>query len=134
MSGDAGRRPLSVAATNATGESVCRQPEPSLRARFHQPPPPRSSRQMPTIVVASIASVVSHTALRAPVNDRCTRYGCLADGSTGRITRRPSAICQRAAEPWEFIEAALVGQRRPADTLDENVCQPVPAARFDNRA
>ena len=87
----------SVAATHATGASVCRQPEPSLRARFHQPPPPRSSRQMPTIVVASIASVVSPTALRAPVNDRCTKYGCLADGSTGRIARRPSAICQRAS-------------------------------------
>ena len=40
-SGDAGRRPLSVAATHATGASVCRQPEPS---------------------------------------DRCTKYGCLADG------------------------------------------------------
>ncbi len=78
----------SVAATNATGESVCRQPEPSLRAQFHQPPPPRSSRQMHTVVVASIASVVSPTARRAPVNDRCTKYGCLADGSTGRIARR----------------------------------------------
>ena len=59
VSGDAGRRPLAVAATNATGASVCRQPEPSLRARFHQPPPPRASRQMHTVVVASIASVVS---------------------------------------------------------------------------
>ena len=45
--GDAGRRPQSVAATDATGASVCRQPEPSLRAQFHQPPPPRASRQMP---------------------------------------------------------------------------------------
>ena len=80
----------SFAATNATGASVCRQPEPSLRAQFHQPPPPRSSRQIPTIWVASIAPVVSPTALRAPVNDRCTRYGCLADGSTGRIARRPA--------------------------------------------
>ena len=95
MSGDAGRRPLSVAAIHATGGSVCRQPESSLRAPFQQPPPPRSSRQMHTVVVASIASVVSPTALRAPVNDRCTNYGCLADGSTGRIARRPSAICQR---------------------------------------
>ena len=80
VSGDAGRRPLAVAATHATGASVCRQPEPSLRARFHQPPPPRASRQMPTVLVAARASVVSHTACRAPVNDRCTRYGCLADG------------------------------------------------------
>ena len=85
----------SVAATHATGASVCRQPEPSLRARFHQPPPPRSSRQMHTVVVASSASLLLHTALRAPVNDRCTKYGCLADGSTGRIARRPSAICPR---------------------------------------
>ena len=82
--------------------SVCRQPEPSLRARSRQPPPPRSSRQMPTVVVASIASVVSPTALRAPVNDRCTNYGCLASGSTGRIrapferdpgTAPVSAVC-----------------------------------------
>ena len=93
MSVDAGRRP-GAAATHATGASVCRQPEPSLRARFHQPPPPRSSRQMHTVLVASSASVLSHTALRAPVNDRCTKYGCLADGSTGRLERRRSAICE----------------------------------------
>ncbi len=71
---------LAVAATHATGASVCRQPEPSLRAQFQPPPPPRASRQIPTVLVASIASVVSPTARRAPVNDRCTRYGCLADG------------------------------------------------------
>ena len=34
VSGDAGRRRLSVAATHATGASVCRQPEPSLRANL----------------------------------------------------------------------------------------------------
>ena len=44
---------------------------------------------MHTVVVASIASVVSRTAYRAPVNDRCTKYGCLGDnGSTGRTAGR----------------------------------------------
>ena len=85
-SGDAGRHALSVsvADTHATGASVCRQPEPSLRAPFHQPLPPRASRQIHTVLVASIASVVSPTSHGAPVNDRCTRYVCL-----GRRIHRP---------------------------------------------
>ena len=49
---------------------------------------------MYSLLVASSASVLSHTALRAPVNDRCTKYGCLADGSTGRLEWRRSAICE----------------------------------------
>ena len=82
-------RPLfSVAATHAIGASVCRQPEPSLRARFHH------RHRLAHLADAygrgaSIASGVSPTAHRAPVNDRCTKYGCLADGPTGRIARRP---------------------------------------------
>ena len=133
MSGDAGRRPLSVAATHATGASVCRQPEPSLRAPCHQPPPPRSSRQMPTIVVASIASVVSHTALRAPVNDRCTKYGCLAtdppaasrDGPP-RIQIVASDVCRRPQRPTCPYNAsgghtmAIIGAHALLYTSDPN--------------
>ena len=75
---DGGHYPLPLSTRPVDPSAGSRSP--AFARNFDRPPPPRSSRQMRTIVVASIASVVSPTALRAPVNDRCTNYGCLADG------------------------------------------------------